>query len=691
MQFQVPICRIALVAAAAAWTGGVQAQNIFGGPGVPAGWVASYAYGVDATGAIVVGQVDDVGFGSHAVIVSMTNGSGTDLGYLPGGMFASASAVSADGNVIVGYGDSAAYSNGEAFRWTLAGGMVGLGVLPGGIWSNAYAVSADGGVVVGSGNSAAHPGQEAFRWTAAGGMVGLGTLAGGTWSNAFGVSADGSVVVGNSDSAAYPNGEAYRWTAAGGMAGLGVLAGGTRSIAYGVSADGSVVVGKSTSAANGLRFEAFRWTSAGGMVGLGLLPGGNWSGATAVSADGLVVVGSGSAANGVETAFRWTRTAGMQSVKDWLAAAGVTVPATWQLTWANAANADGSIVVGNGSDSAAGGATQAWLARVAPSGGAPGGGAPSGSGIIELTAFNRTVLEAGTRSAQAGVQLPNLTLFGAHHRSLLDSGLARTADGACAWATADAVGHRATGSRAEIAEAGLCKDIGTLRIGLGLGDAYARQDWSLGGGAKYRGQYLVVEAANAYANGMEVSLTGYHGRFSTDLRRNYQNAGAVDTSTGRPDATAAALRARLDWMDAAALGGFSLSPYVAYTWMETRLDAYTENGGGFPVAYAAARWHTDDLRAGLAGRMALSAQTTLRLAGEVAHRFQDTTHGTSGQVLGLWSFSLPGEKLRQDWTRVTVDVDHRFSDKSLLTFGANVASTGGDPSWGVTMGWRMAF
>ncbi len=226
-----------------------------------------------------------------------------------------------------------------------------------------------------------------------------------------------------------------------------------------------------------------------------------------------------------------------------------------------------------------------------------------------------------------------------------------------------------------LAEVGVCKDIGSARLGAGVGTAQAKQDWSLGGGAKYDGQYLYLEAANAFGRGLEGSLAGYTGRFDTRLNRNYMNGVNVDTSSGRPDAQSTALRARLDWKDVAQLGAFSLSPYAAWTWMETKLDAYTETGGGFPAQFAAARWRTNDLRLGL----------------EAVHRFDDSTSGVNGQVVGLWNFGLPGQQVKQTWGRVTADVDHRLSNTTALTFGANAATTGGDASWSVTAGLRANF
>lgn len=73
------------------------------------------------------------------------------------------------------------------------------------------------------------------------------------------------------------------------------------------------------------------------------------------------------------------------------------------------------------------------------------------------------------------------------------------------------------------------------------------------------------------------------------------------------------------------------------------------------------------------------------------HRFDDSTNGVNGQVIGLWSFGLPGQQVKRTWARVTADVDHRLSNTTALTFGANAATSGGDASWGVMAGLRANF
>jgi len=75
--------------------------------------------------------------------------------------------------------------------------------------------------------------------------------------------------------------------------------------------------------------------------------------------------------------------------------------------------------------------------------------------------------------------------------------------------------YNQTGTRSQLAEAGICKDISTARIGFGVGQAWSQQGLSLNGNVNYNGQYFLVEAANAFANGLQPSVTGYYTAYLT--------------------------------------------------------------------------------------------------------------------------------------------------------------------------------
>jgi len=184
---------------------------------------------------------------------------------------------------------------------------------------------------------------------------GLGFLPGGnTNSVANGVSADGSTVVGESVVSQSCSGsscvgidEAFRWTARGGMTGLGVLPGDNSSNANAISGDGSTIVGYSQTLEETAPFnisasqpDVFRWTLGSGLIQLGPSPSQNGLSldlANAISADGSTIVGFGSNNSVGTEAVRWTAGGGMVGLG--------LVPGT-DASGARGVSSDGSTVVG---------------------------------------------------------------------------------------------------------------------------------------------------------------------------------------------------------------------------------------------------------------------------------------------------------------------------------------------------------
>jgi len=670
-KFALPLLRAALYAACLAPLA-VGADEFTPLGDLAGGGFASFASGVSDDGTVVVGR--SIGASGYEATRWTQAGGMVGLGDLPGGIFESlANGVSGDGAVVVGRGRSNAGSNFEAFRWTQAGGIVGLGDLPGGqTESAASATNGDGSVVVGYGNNAAFS-SEAFRWTQAGGMVGLGDLpGGGTSSYASGVNDDGSVVVGMGSGAS--GNEAFRWTQAGGMVGLGDLAGGNFfSQAYGVSGDGLVVVGYSNGASGN---EAFRWTQAGGMVGLGDLAGGGFeSAAYGVNSDGSVVVGRGLNAGNSFEAFRWTQAGGMQSVADWLTAAGVTVAPGYLLASATDVSADGSTVVG---ESYGPSGEEAYLARVSA----------VGSGSVSLTDLQYSLLEA-SRAGDMSLSMSNLVMHGEHSRPLAR----RVAAGKKVfWASGDwgTDNHDERDGNLGAAELGGGMHLGRVQLNLSLGQAWSRQNLALAGEANADGTYLMAEALLPLPQQLWATFAAYGMWGEADVRRGYLNAGLPTTSNGNTDTSTWGLRARLDWDHALSLGQISAAPYVDLSHTETRTDAYTETGGGFPVAYDARTNKATQLRVGANGSRPLAG--TLRLIGivEVAHLFQSRQADTSGQVVGLFGFDVAGTDNKQTWLRAGGGVEGRLGG-GTASLMLNVTTEGAAPDVWLATAYQRVF
>ena len=631
-KFTLPLLRTALYAACLAPLA-VGAAEFTPLGDLTGGGFTSYATGVSDDGTVVVGR--STGASGYEATRWTQAGGMVGLGDLAGGIFESlANGVSGDGAVVVGRGRSNAGSNFEAFRWTQAGGIVGLGDLPGGQFeSEAFATNGDGSVVVGYGKNGSFA-YEAFRWTLVGGMVGLGDLAGGSfYSVGLGVNDDGSVVVGMGRSAS--GYEAFRWTQAGGMVGLGDLAGGSFfSEAFGVSGNGSVVVGYSTSA-NGQ--EAFRWTQTGGMVGLGDLAGGVFdSVANGVNSDGSVVVGRGVNASNHQQAFRWTQAGGMQSVTDWLAAAGVTVAPGYLLASAKDVSADGSTVVG---ESYGPSGAEAFLARVSA----------VGSGSVSLAGLQQSLLEA-SRAGDMTLGMSNLVMHGEHSRPLAR----RVAAGKkVIWVSGDwgTDNHDTRDGDLGAAELGGGANLGSVQLNLSLGQAWGKQNFTLAGEAQSDGTYLMAEALLPLPQKLWATFAAYGMWGEAEVRRGYLNAGLPTTSDGNTDTSTWGLRARLDWDAALSFGQISATPYADLSHSETRTEAYTETGGGFPVAYDARTNKATQLRVGANGSHPLAG--SMRLIGiiEAAHLFQENQANTRGQVVGLFGFDIAGTDNKQTWLR----------------------------------------
>jgi len=611
----------------------------------------SYAYGVSGDGRVVVGEAYIEG--GYGRAFRWVDGVMTDLGTL-GGYSSWAEAVSLDGRVVVG----TSYNVGNryrAFRW-VDNVMNDLGTL-GGNDSMANAVSADGSVVVGQARNVSGY-WRAFRWVD-NVMTDLGNL-GGNHSSAHLVSDDGSVVVGRATNAGNTP-RAFRWVD-GTMHDLGTLGGGSAN-AWGISADGAVVVGDSQ-AQDGYH-HAFRWLD-NTMHDLGTLGGGNYSSGLAVSADGSTVAGYSNTGSGDYLAFRWQESTGMLSVADWLAESGVSI-GDWRLEYAEHVSGDGAVLAGQGYDPD--GVYRPWLARA--------------GALIDPVQWMHSV--SGSRQVfHTGTQLANLALHGSHHRPLMTYDLIGPGPGF--WVTGDLGGYGdGRNTTAGSAEIGLYNDYAANRVraGLGLGYAGQRQDLPFSGSADLDGGYVVGEVNWQALSDTKLilSATGFYGLWDAEVKRGYLNGSEVERSRGNTDVQSFAFRLKADWLDAACIGSLHLNPYLGLTLSHTRVDGYSEQGGGVPASFDTQKHDALEMRLGMAGVQSLTDSLRLRLTLEGVHRFDGRGPSLSGREIGGFgiTFDLPGDKIDRTWVRGSGELEYRIDQASMVGLSLSGASQGQDP------------
>jgi outer membrane autotransporter protein len=133
----------------------------------------------------------------------------------------------------------------------------------------------------------------------------------------------------------------------------------------------------------------------------------------------------------------------------------------------------------------------------------------------------------------------------------------------------------------------------------------------------------------------------------------------------------------------------SLSPYADLSYSESRQDAYTESGGGFPSRFDARTSKATDLRLGLNAGKPLNANTRLLGKLEGVHRFQERGADLSGTVSGV-SFSFDAPDAEQDWLRAGVGMEHD-TQSGRFNVMINATSKGEEPSAWVAVSYQANF
>ncbi|MBF8729793.1 autotransporter outer membrane beta-barrel domain-containing protein [Pseudomonas guariconensis] len=263
---------------------------------------------------------------------------------------------------------------------------------------------------------------------------------------------------------------------------------------------------------------------------------------------------------------------------------------------------------------------------------------------------------AGVNSVTSNV---NMMVNGAHSRPL--SRLVEPGKDT-AWVSGDwgRDDHGRREGSSGLVEVGVGHNFGFAQVNAMIGQTWARQHMVDKGRVEADGQYLMLEAIVPLYEPERIyaTLGGFGHWGESDIRRGYINMGRNETSKGSPDTNTWGVRARLDWVDALVLSETGISPYIDLSYTKSHIDGYTEKSGTFPARFDS---QSDDYTE---ARLGFNTETPLPITGfnfvsnlEAVHRFEDRTSGTSGEVTGVFDFSLPGEDVRNDWVKAGAGVE----------------------------------
>ncbi|MBP2550694.1 putative HAF family extracellular repeat protein [Neorhizobium galegae] len=471
------------------------------------------------------------------------------------------------------------------------------------------------------------------------------------------VSGNGTVVAGRGvDDNSWSH--VFRWTSVGGMQDIGSLAQNANIYLSAMSDDGDVLVGGATLSDG--HIHAYRYVASAAtdkLTDLGVVNGGIESWAADVSADGRYVVGSSQTADYLTHGFRWSQETGMVSIEAWLAESGVT--ADYTTATADFVSDDGSVVIGTTSDN------DVYVAR--------------SGGIVTAEEFYPTLVQVGSNTVQNSVSSANTIMFGAQGnpmRNLL--GLGERS----AWGTVDSGydnGETAKGGLA-LGEFGLAYGIADgVTARFSVGGTYSNQDLDAGGSVRQTGYYLSPEVSANMGSNLYLTVGGYFSHASIDTARGYLNGSAQDYSNGSTNADTWGAKIRVDWLNAATLAETDITPYAGLSYARTKVDAYTEENGSFPVSYDATSDHSTILRLGADFVRPMSDTVRLLAKSEVSYQFEDHAAATSGTLIGVSDFSIDGQDLKQLWVRGGIGAEFDVAG-GTASFMVNATTQGQDPT-----------
>ena len=244
-----------------------------------------------------------------------------------------------------------------------------------------------------------------------------------------------------------------------------------------------------------------------------------------------------------------------------------------------------------------------------------------------------------------------------------------------------------------LAEVGFGYHFGRVQMNIALGKTWSDQDTLQGGSIDADGKFVMVEGIIPVTrfDGLHATITGYGHWGDVDVKRGYLNAGLPDFSTASPDSRTWGLRARLDWQNALSWNSADFTPYLGLSFSDSHLDSFTETGGAFPARFDSRDEEVTEFRVGANSEYPLFNNRAKLLGNlEVAHRFDDQGSQTSGELIGLFGFDLPGQDYDQDWVKAGIGIEGELG-KGKASLMLNGTTEGEMPSAWAAFSYQVAF
>lgn len=232
-----------------------------------------------------------------------------------------------------------------------------------------------------------------------------------------------------------------------------------------------------------------------------------------------------------------------------------------------------------------------------------------------------------------------------------------------------------------------------VQAGLGFGKTKGTQHLDLGGKATLDGNYFVGHVMGELPipiPDLWVTASAFYFWGNFEARRGYINADMPVTSQGKPHASMPAARLRIDWDEILCCGAMSLSPYVEGSFMHINIDDYTETGGGFPATFNVRKEKIPEARVGVQSRSPVWQCTDLLARIEGVHRFTKEGVITTGQLLDVISFSLPGKTYNQNWLRASLGVEQKIG-QGLASLAVNATTPGQEARMWIAASYNLQF